>query len=84
MHPFGYTHKGIPFRVLTVSEVQKYLSVTEVADLAGLSRNTVKAYSKIPGRLPEPDATIGRVQGWLPETIEAWMARRTTGRTRRS
>lgn len=53
-----------------------YLGVTEFAELAGLSRNTVKAYAKIPGRIPEPDALIGRVRGWLPETIEVWMAKR--------
>lgn len=62
--------------MLTVCEVQKYLSVTEVADRAGLSRNTIKFYSQYPGRLPEPDAMVGRVKGWLPETIDAWMAKR--------
>lgn len=56
--------------------MQKYLSVTEVADKTGLSANTVKAYSHVPGRLPEPDAMIGRVRGWLPETIDTWMAKR--------
>ncbi|MEB3021334.1 helix-turn-helix transcriptional regulator [[Mycobacterium] crassicus] len=56
--------------------MQKYLSVAEVADKTGLSRNTVKAYSQVPGRLPEPDAMIGRVRGWLPETIEAWISKR--------
>jgi len=70
------TRTYTPFRALTVTSVQKYLSVTEVADKAGLSRNTVKSYSQIPGRLPEPDAMVGRVKGWLPETIDAWMARR--------
>ena len=71
------TRNDISFSVLTVSEVQIYLTVSEVARRAGLSPNTVKAYTKIPGRLPEPDALTGRVKGWLPETIDAWIERRT-------
>lgn len=50
-----------------------YLSVTEVAERTGLTLNTVKAYSQIPGRMPEPDAKTGRVKGWKAETIDAWM-----------
>lgn len=63
--------------MLTVSEVRKYLSVTEVAERAGLSRNTVKAYTQIPGRLPEPDVMVGNVKGWAHETIDAWIQRRS-------
>jgi predicted DNA-binding transcriptional regulator AlpA len=66
--------------VLTVSEVVRYLSITEFAARAGLSRNTLKSYSLTPGRLPEPDAMVGHVRGWLPETVEAWIAGRTTRR----
>lgn len=66
----------MPVRALTVRAVQKFLSITEVADKTGLSINTVKAYSQIPGRLPEADAMIGRTRGWLPETIDGWMERR--------
>jgi predicted DNA-binding transcriptional regulator AlpA len=55
--------------------MKRYLSVTEVADRTGLTLNTIKAYSQIPGRLPEPDAMIGRVKGWLPKTIDAWRPR---------
>lgn len=68
--------------MFTVSVVQKYLSVTEVAGRSGLSRNTIKFYSQLPGRLPEPDAMVGQVKGWLPETIDAWMATRAK-RTKR-
>jgi predicted DNA-binding transcriptional regulator AlpA len=53
--------------------MQRFLSVTGVAERTGLSLNTVKAYSQIPGRLPKPDAMIGRVKGWLPKTIDAWV-----------
>lgn len=26
--------------------------------------------------LPEPDVTIGRTRGWLPDTIDQWNAQR--------
>ncbi|WP_131806259.1 helix-turn-helix transcriptional regulator [Mycolicibacterium conceptionense] len=55
----------------------RYLTITEFAERAGLSRNTLKSYANIPGRLPEPDAIVGRVQGWLPETVDAWIAKRS-------
>jgi predicted DNA-binding transcriptional regulator AlpA len=58
--------------------MQRFLSVTDVAERTGLTLNTVKAYSQIPGRLPEPDAMIGRVKGWLPKTIDAWIKHRDT------
>lgn len=56
--------------------MQTYLGVTELAERTGLAVNTAKSYSQIPGRLPEPDAMIGRVKGWLPETIDAWVRKR--------
>ena len=27
-------------------------------------------------KLPQPDATIGRTRGWLPETIDRWNTQR--------
>ncbi len=56
--------------------MDRFLSIAEVARRTGLSLNTVKVYSQIPGRMPEPDVLIGRVKGWLPETIDAWIAER--------
>ncbi len=49
----------------------EYLGVKQVADRLGISTAAVSAY-----RLPEPDVTIGRTRGWLPETIDQWNARR--------
>lgn len=57
----------------------KYLTSGEVAEMLGLSKNTVAQYATH-GKLPEPDAVMGRganlTRGWLPETIEAWQATR--------
>ena len=49
----------------------EYLGVTDVAKRRGISTAAVSAY-----KLPEPDATIGRTRGWLPETIDQWNAQR--------
>jgi predicted DNA-binding transcriptional regulator AlpA len=54
---------------------QRYLSITQIAERTGLARNTIKVYVQI-GRLPPHDATIGRVKGWLPETIDTWWTQR--------
>jgi hypothetical protein len=47
--------------------VIRYLSRTEVAKRIGVAAEAVGMY-----QLPEPDAVIGPVRGWLPETIDAW------------
>lgn len=60
--------------------MRRYLSISEVADRTGLTRNTAKSYSQVPGRLPAPDAMIGRVKGWLPETIDTWWEQRAARR----
>lgn len=49
----------------------RYLNTTEVAARIGVTRATVSKYT-----LPEPDAMIGPMRGWLPETIDAWHAGR--------
>lgn len=51
--------------------MQKFLSRTEVAERIGVKPDTLGRY-----KLPEPDATIGKTRGWLPETIDAWNAAR--------
>lgn len=44
-----------------------YLSRTEVAARIGVKPDTLGRY-----RLPEPDAMIGTVRGWLPDTVDRW------------
>ncbi|UOQ60399.1 XRE family transcriptional regulator [Leucobacter rhizosphaerae] len=49
----------------------KYLGRSEFAAHIGVAVGTLSRYT-----LPEPDAMIGRTQGWLVETIDAWNASR--------
>ncbi len=49
-----------------------YLSIAEVAALAGISPTTVRGYL-LRGYLPEPDVRLGQSPGWLPETIRPWL-----------
>ena len=48
-----------------------YLSVSEVAERIGVAPKTLSRY-----KLPAPDATIGTVRGWKPETIDRWNSSR--------
>ena len=48
-----------------------YLSRAEVAERIGVKPDTLGRY-----RLPEPDALVGSIRGWLPETIDKWNAQR--------
>lgn len=54
---------------------RQYLSLQDVADHLGVSRNTVAQY-----KLPEPDVRVGTglnaPRGWSVETIDAWNAQR--------
>jgi predicted DNA-binding transcriptional regulator AlpA len=50
---------------------RRYLSLTEVAERIGVSRAAAAIY-----KLPEPEVTVGKARGWLPETIDAWNAAR--------
>jgi len=49
----------------------RYLSRAEVAERIGVKPDTLGRY-----KLPEPDAVVGTVRGWLPKTIDAWHASR--------
>lgn len=55
----------------------RYLSRGEIAQRLGVGLATVKQYRNF----PPPDAMIGRNQGWLPETIDAWRKSRPKART---
>lgn len=48
-----------------------YLSRKEVAERIGVKPDTLNRY-----RLPEPDALIGTVRGWLPKTVDRWNSAR--------
>ena len=47
----------------------EYLGIKQVSERLGVAN--AASY-----KLPEPDATIGRTRGWLPETIDQWNAQR--------
>ena len=51
--------------------MKTYLSRSEVAARIGVKPDTLGRY-----KLPEPDAMIGSVRGWLPATIDKWHAGR--------
>ncbi len=53
----------------------RYLSLREFAARVGLEYGTLQSYRQ-KKLLPEPDALTGRVQGWLPETVDHWQANR--------
>lgn len=48
-----------------------YLSSSEAAARIGIKHGTFCSYRQ-QGRTPPPDAKIGKTEGWLPETIDAW------------
>ena len=57
----------------------EYLNQREVAEMAGVSRETIARW-RYQGRMPKPDAYIGGTQGaWLEETIDEWMRSKTYG-----
>jgi hypothetical protein len=49
----------------------RYLSRAEFADRIGVTGGALSRY-----KLPQPDALIGTVRGWRPETVDAWQAAR--------
>lgn len=44
-----------------------YVGVIDVTQRLGIVKSAVSAY-----KLTEPDVMIGRMRGWLPETIDEW------------
>jgi predicted DNA-binding transcriptional regulator AlpA len=50
---------------------EKLLTASQVAELLGLSRNTITAY-KAREQMPEPDVVYGRTPLWKEATIKAW------------
>ncbi len=52
-----------------------YLSSSQVAELLGINPGTYRDYIA-KGLAPEPDVTIGKIAGWLPETIRDWDKKR--------
>lgn len=55
----------------TPTQPVRFLSRPQVAARIGVKPDTLNRY-----RLPDPDAYIGRLPGWLPATIDAWHAQR--------
>lgn len=49
----------------------RYLTRGEFAERIGVKSDTLKRYN-----LPKPDAIVGTMRGWLPETIDKWNASR--------
>lgn len=54
----------------------EFLSVSQFAERIGVAERSLSKY-----QLPEPDAVIGdkarrQTRGWLPETVDAWNAKR--------
>jgi len=48
-----------------------YLTRPEIATRLGIKRQSLDGL-----KLPAPDATVGRLPGWLPGTIDRWDAGR--------
>lgn len=58
----------------------RYLSLGGIATYTGLAKGTIDSYSSR-GYLPDPDAVICDGDtvlhcGWLPKTIDHWLANR--------
>lgn len=49
------------------------LDYAAIADLTGIDAQMLRMYANR-GKMPEPDYRIAQSPGWLPETIEEWVA----------
>lgn len=56
----------------------RYLTQAEVAVRVGLAKDTIRRYRQT-GDFPAPDQVIGRMPGWLPETVDEWERNRRKG-----
>ena len=56
----------------------EYLDSKQVGERAGLAHQTVRQM-RVRRQMPPPDAMIGRQPGWLPATIDEWIAARKKG-----
>lgn len=55
--------------------MKDYLDPAAVAQLAGVSRETIHRY-RVRGDIPEPDDYVGRTPVWREATIKAWLESR--------
>jgi predicted DNA-binding transcriptional regulator AlpA len=54
-----------------------WLTVEQVAEVAGIKPNTFRTYVTRGGHAPQPDRKLGRrLWGYKPETIAEWLAGR--------
>ncbi|WP_172121036.1 helix-turn-helix transcriptional regulator [Actinomyces faecalis] len=62
-----------------MSEPVRYLGRIDLAARAGITAKTAENYQR-DGYLPAPDVVITNgarsVKGWLPETVDTWLANR--------
>lgn len=56
----------------------EYLDSKQVGERVGLAHQTVRQM-RARGKMPDPDAMIGRAVGWLPETVDEWIKERNSG-----
>ena len=55
----------------------EYLTVDQVAELAGIKPGTFRSYVTRDERAPQPDQRFGvRAWAYLPETVATWLASR--------
>lgn len=55
--------------------VIEYLAGPQIAERLNMSRSTIAGYRRR-DKFPPPDATTDTLDGWLPQSIDAWNARR--------
>ena len=53
--------------------LEKMFGITELADLLSVSRRTVDRL-RAAGKLPKPDAVVGTMPRWQPDSFRRWLA----------